>query len=153
MEVLLTSREITCDHCIASIRRVVDAMEGVRFVSGDPERKTFVVDSSAPRYSTPSPICSAQMATHWGCFPALFSPSGVPASDWRPAGYHIERTEVGANVNDACYCGCDAGFGLDRRQADQAPESSCCGNRSSLARVPRLESPHSSTSTASRSTR
>ncbi len=50
-------------------------------------------------------------------------------AEWRPAGYRITATEAGANVNYDCYCGCDAGFALDRSTAEQSPEHCCCGNQ------------------------
>ncbi len=55
--------------------------------------------------------------------------SSAPAEPWRPSDYRVEATEAGANVNYDCYCGCDAGFALDRSAADPAAESCCCGNR------------------------
>jgi hypothetical protein len=48
---------------------------------------------------------------------------------WRPSGYRVVETAVGATVNYDCYCGCDAGFALDRSAADAAPEGCCCGNQ------------------------
>lgn len=51
------------------------------------------------------------------------------ATPWRPAGYRIVATDAGANVNYDCYCGCDAGFAVDRSSEDAAPEGCCCGNQ------------------------
>ena len=48
---------------------------------------------------------------------------------WRPSSYQVVETAVGANVNYDCYCGCDAGFALDRSSEDLAPEKCCCGNQ------------------------
>lgn len=48
---------------------------------------------------------------------------------WRPTGYRVVETEVGANVNYDCYCGCDAGFAIYRSADDPAPEGCCCGNQ------------------------
>lgn len=48
--------------------------------------------------------------------------------EWRPSGFRLIATDLGANVNYDCYCGCDAGFALDRSVAEQAPASCCCGN-------------------------
>ena len=47
---------------------------------------------------------------------------------WSPVGYRVVETEVGANVNYDCYCGCDAGFAYDRTAEGAAPEGCCCGN-------------------------
>jgi YHS domain-containing protein len=41
--------------------------------------------------------------------------------------YVITRTDLGADVNYHCPCGCYAGFALDRSLAEQDPESCCCG--------------------------
>jgi copper chaperone len=38
-EVTLTAPDISCDHCIASIRKAVSKLAGVEFVEGAPTRK------------------------------------------------------------------------------------------------------------------
>jgi copper chaperone len=38
-QLTLTAPDISCDHCIASIRKAVSKLAGVEFVSGDPTRK------------------------------------------------------------------------------------------------------------------
>jgi hypothetical protein len=52
----------------------------------------------------------------------------IDEATWTPS-YRVTRTEVGADVNYACPCSCEAGFALDRAQATQAPESCCCGRQ------------------------
>ena len=42
-ELTLTAPDISCDHCIASIRKAVSKLAGVEFVSGDPNRKEVSV--------------------------------------------------------------------------------------------------------------
>lgn len=39
----LEAPDISCDHCIQSIRKAVEKLPGVTFVSGDPEAKRVVV--------------------------------------------------------------------------------------------------------------
>ncbi|MDP2328260.1 MAG: heavy-metal-associated domain-containing protein [Dehalococcoidia bacterium] len=129
MQLLLSSPDITCEHCIATIERVAGETDGVAFVSGDPDRRTFVVEVSG----------GAALDQFGAALAAEGYPLGDVASeqpdahgskslDWAPGAYRVERTDVGANVNYDCYCGCDAGFALDRSQGDQATESCCCGN-------------------------
>lgn len=36
--------DISCDHCIQSIKKAVEKLPGVTFVSGDPEAKRVVVE-------------------------------------------------------------------------------------------------------------
>ncbi len=38
-QVVLTAPDISCDHCIMSIRKAVTGLAGVEFVSGDPASK------------------------------------------------------------------------------------------------------------------
>ena len=39
LDVTLTAPDISCDHCIMSIRKAVSRLPGVEFVSGDPVSK------------------------------------------------------------------------------------------------------------------
>jgi copper ion binding protein len=39
----LEAPDISCDHCIQSIKKAVEKLPGVTFVSGDPEAKRVVV--------------------------------------------------------------------------------------------------------------
>lgn len=40
----LEAPDISCDHCIQSIRKAVEKLPSVRFVSGDPTEKRIVVE-------------------------------------------------------------------------------------------------------------
>jgi copper chaperone CopZ len=40
----LEAPDISCDHCIQTIRSAVEKVPGVRFVSGDPEGKAVTVE-------------------------------------------------------------------------------------------------------------
>ncbi len=130
VQILLSSPNITCDHCIETIRGVVDATEGARMVSGDPDARTFTVDVAsgalldvlATRLAAADyPLGDVATEAHHG--------ATADRATWRPSAYRVEKTDVGANVNYDCYCSCDAGFALDRSKADAAPESCCCGNQ------------------------
>lgn len=129
MQIALSSPEITCEHCIATIRGVVDAAPDARFVSGDPEARTFIVE--VPNGGVLDALSAALAAEGYPLGDVAPSDGEHHAKltpDWSPAGYRVEKTGLGANVNYDCYCGCDAGFALDRSQSDQATESCCCGN-------------------------
>ena len=39
LELTLTVPDISCDHCVASIRKAMSKLAGVEFVNGDPNRK------------------------------------------------------------------------------------------------------------------
>lgn len=149
--VTLHAPDITCEHCIATIRRTADAVDGASFVSGDPDARAFVVDLStggaldalASALSDAGyPLADASDAATAGAVvdepaspsDASHTAGGDPrAVGWQPA-YRVTRTPAGADVNYDCYCGCDAGFALDRAQADPAAESCCCGNHMLVGR-------------------
>ena len=40
----LAAPDISCDHCIQSIRKAVEALPGARFISGDPAAKQVTVE-------------------------------------------------------------------------------------------------------------
>lgn len=134
MQVTLTSSEITCEHCIATIRGVVDAIEGARFLGGNHESRQFAIE--VPSGALLDAVGAALEAEGYPIGDA--NASGEPQSTrapalldlaaWRPS-YRVTRTEAGADVNYACPCSCEAGFALDRSRTEQAPESCCCGRR------------------------
>jgi copper chaperone len=41
---VLEAPDISCEHCIMSIEKALNKVPGARFVSGDPESKTVVVE-------------------------------------------------------------------------------------------------------------
>ena len=41
---ILEAPDISCDHCIQTIKSSVEKLPGVQFVSGDPEGKQVVVE-------------------------------------------------------------------------------------------------------------
>ena len=43
-QVTLEAPDISCEHCIMSIEKAITKLPGVRFVSGDPDRKQVVVE-------------------------------------------------------------------------------------------------------------
>ncbi|MFA7249719.1 MAG: heavy-metal-associated domain-containing protein [Dehalococcoidia bacterium] len=155
MQFLLSSPEITCEHCIATIREATNASGVARFISGDANARTFVVDvesgAALDRISSALAEAGYPLGPVDGPAPdEVHAASGLHpnlTTDWKPAAYRVERTEAGANVNYDCYCGCDAGFALDRSRADPPPESCCCGNvilvgrGAGAALPPKLETP------------
>lgn len=48
-KVTLVAPDISCDHCIRSIKDAVGALDGVKAVKGDPSKKTVVVEFDAKK--------------------------------------------------------------------------------------------------------
>lgn len=128
MQLALSSPEITCDHCIATIRRTVDDIEGARFIHGDWQTKHFVVEvASGGLLDKVSAALEAEgYPLGEAAGPVAAGEDAQPSADWRPT-YRITPTGAGADVNYDCPCSCDAGFAFDRSQAAQQPEHCCCG--------------------------
>ena len=42
-EVTLTAPDISCDHCIAAIRKALSKLAGVQFVNGNPRTKQVTI--------------------------------------------------------------------------------------------------------------
>ena len=131
-QLTLYAPAIHCDHCIATIRRTVDALPGARFLDGNWETRSFTiaVDSgsvldavSAALSAEEYPLGDADSAA---AAVASADRGGGAAGPTHPS-YRVTRTEAGADLNYDCPCGCTAGFAFDRSQAEQTPESCCCG--------------------------
>jgi copper chaperone CopZ len=42
-EVTLTAPDISCDHCIAAIRKALSKLAGVQFLAGNPQTKQVTI--------------------------------------------------------------------------------------------------------------
>ncbi len=129
-QMTLYSPEITCEHCIATIQKAVDAVDGARFVHGDPDRGLFAIEIDGGAV-----LDTVTVALEAEGYPLGDAASAPPATtvstdaaEWKPE-YRVTRTDVGADVNYSCPCSCDAGFALDRSRAEHDSESCCCGRR------------------------
>ena len=142
-QMTLFAPDITCDHCINTIRQAVGTVEGARFIAGDPESRTFSVEVASgavldrvadalagegyPLGEAPAPG-TAPAAT----MRALPLASGMEMHrqqpGFKPQYLKVEKTDAGADITYSCPCGSTTEvFHLDRSQADQAPHS-CCGH-------------------------
>jgi copper chaperone CopZ len=142
-QMTLFAPDITCDHCIATIRQAVGTVEGARFVSGDPDARSFIVDIergavldqvaetlAAEGYplgdpSAVSPVVSSTMIPLGMMHVA---PSAAQAATFVPT-YRAERSDAGADVVYSCPCGSTTEvFHYDRSKAEQEPHS-CCNHK------------------------
>jgi copper chaperone CopZ len=131
VQLTLSSPNITCEHCIATIERTVNAIEGARFLHGNEVFQQFAIEVESGAVLD---AVSAALAAEGYPLGDAGAPASMPGGDgaddgsWVPA-YRVTRTAAGADVNYACPCSCEAGFALDRAQAAQDPESCCCGRQ------------------------
>ncbi len=136
LQVTLSSAEISCDHCIATIRETVDAIDGARFLSGDPTSRQFAIEVAGGAVLDSVSVALTEAGYPLGdasaspSVPALPVVAGLELAgeSWTPL-YRVTKTDVGADVNYACPCSCEAGFALDRSKSHQPPESCCCGRQ------------------------
>ncbi len=153
----LFAPDIFCDHCIATIKRTTETIEGARFVEGNPETRLFTVDlpngaaldrlgealteEGYPLADAPAEGASAAQPAHPGmtmlgtlmngpatAMPMMHMGRKVDAGPFHPQYLKIERTEAGADITYSCPCGSTTEvFHLDRSELDQGPHS-CCGH-------------------------
>lgn len=128
MQVTLYAPDVTCDHCIATIETAVGSVEGASFVSGNPDAKSFIVDLAGGAVLEAVSAATAAEGYPLGEASEANNHSAPADTSWVPE-YSVTATAVGADVNYACPCGCDAGFALDRSQADQHADGCCCGRQ------------------------
>jgi hypothetical protein len=129
-QLTLYAPAIHCDHCIATIKRTVDAQPGARFLAGNWGTRSFSIEiGHGAVLDAVADALSAEEYPLGDVEEGALSAGGVgvtAAGPTRPS-YRLTRTEAGADINYDCPCGCVAGFAFDRSQAEQAPESCCCG--------------------------
>jgi copper chaperone CopZ len=128
MQVTLYAPDVTCEHCIATIEKAVGTVEGATFVSGDPDGMSFIVEVESGGVLDAIAAATAAEGYPLGEAPAQHDHSSPDDPNWVPA-YRVTATELGADVNYDCPCGCDAGFAFNRSQAEQHAESCCCGRQ------------------------
>ncbi|MDA1010601.1 MAG: copper chaperone [Chloroflexi bacterium] len=153
----LFAPDVTCDHCIATIQKAVDSVEGARFLAGDPDSRSFAVDiaegalldrlaevlaSEGYPLGEARPVASGTpaSATGMGSLPMAGLPNagahgsalpmaqaGGAAPAFQPA-YQIGKSDAGALVVYNCPCGSTTEeYSYDRSLAEQAV-GSCCGH-------------------------
>ena len=153
-QMTLYAPDITCDHCIATIGKAVATVEGARFVAGNPDAKTFVIEVASgavldrvaetlagegyPLGDPPAPGAAPtahpaaseglSMLSMAGGAPVGGMHHGSHTPGFKPQYLKVERTDAGADVTYSCPCGSMTEvFHLDRSQPDQVPHS-CCGH-------------------------
>lgn len=133
-QITLFAPDVTCDHCIATIKQTVEATEGATFIEGDPDSKSFAVDIAegvvldrlsealaAEGYPL-GPAAPARAGAGGGTNVSL--DLGAPKA-FAPS-YTIEKSAEGASVTYTCPCGSTTEhYTYDRSKAEQ-DLGSCC---------------------------
>lgn len=135
LQVTLFAPDITCEHCIATIERTVSGEADARFLSGSIEGRNFAVEVAGG--AVLDRIADALAAEGYPLGPALTLDAATSerGAEGGPPVYRITPTDVGAEVNYDCPCGCVAGFAFNRAVADAEPESCCCGRTMLVGRA------------------
>jgi copper chaperone len=127
-QLTLYAPDITCEHCIATIERAVQAQDGARFLTGDIEGRRFSIE--VDHGAAIDAVAAALAEAGYPLGDALTAPASAAQADRsRPAAptYRVKPSDAGAEINYDCPCGCTAGFAFNRALASQEPESCCCG--------------------------
>jgi copper chaperone CopZ len=130
-QVTLYAHDITCDHCIATIKRTTEGVEGVSFVAGDEHARSFVVDFE--RASALDTLGDALATEGYPLGEAVASPlvmagAGAPAAPAFEPTYEAVVSDRGATIVHSCPCGSTTEeFEYDRSATEQAI-GSCCNH-------------------------
>ena len=132
-QITLFAPDVTCDHCIATIQKTVEGVEGARFIEGDPDSKSFAVDLAqgavldrlsealaAEGYPL-GPAAPARAAAAGGTNVSL---EGTPKA-FAPS-YTVEKSAEGASITYNCPCGSTTEHYTYDRSRPEQDLGSCC---------------------------
>ncbi|TAJ17544.1 MAG: copper chaperone [Dehalococcoidia bacterium] len=145
-QMTLYAPDITCDHCIATIQKTSTAIEGVRFIDGDPDTRSFrldvpsgvALDALAVALADEGyPLGGPDDAPTGGGMPAMaghganvtmLPMAGATKPKFVPT-YTPKPSAAGADVVYSCPCGSTTEvFHYDRSKAEQTPHA-CCNHQ------------------------
>ena len=143
-QMTLYAPDITCNHCIATIKTAATGVEGVQFIKGDPEGRWFRLD--VPSGAAFDAVAAAladegyplgapddaptgggmgQVASNVTMFPM----AGAASKSAFVPTYRPQVTADGADVVYSCPCGSTTEvFHYDRSRAEQIAHA-CCNHQ------------------------
>ena len=145
-QMTLYAPDITCDHCIATIKTAATGIEGVRFIAGDPDARSFRLDVPSGAALDALAVVLAEEGYPLGgpedapsgggmTMPMASGPSNVtmlPMAGAKPAfvpTYRPQASSAGADIVYSCPCGSTTEvFHYDRSRAEQVPHA-CCNHQ------------------------
>lgn len=148
-QMTLYAPDITCDHCIATIKKTASGVGGVQFIDGDPESRSFRLDvPSGAAFDAvaaaladegyplggPGDVPTGGGMAGGGVNVTLMPMAGAaPAKSAFVPTYAPQATSAGADVVYSCPCGSTTEvFHYDRSRAEQAPHA-CCNHQVLIA--------------------
>jgi len=141
-QMTLYAPDITCDHCIATIKTAASGVAGVRFIEGDPESRSFRLDvPSGAAFDVVAAALAGEgyplgapedaptgggMASGGTNVTMLPMAGGAPAKRAFVPTYRPQASAAGADVTYSCPCGSTTEvFHYDRSRAEQTPHACC----------------------------
>jgi copper chaperone CopZ len=140
--VTLYAPDITCDHCISTIKGAATAVEGVRFIEGNPDTRSFRLDVpsgaaldavAAALAEEGYPLGGPEDAPSGGGMAGgpnvtMLPMAGAAKPAFRPS-YAPQPSAAGADVVYSCPCGSTTEvFHYDRSRPEQQPHA-CCNHQ------------------------
>ncbi len=132
-QMTLFAPDVTCDHCIATIKKTVEGVEGARFLDGDPDSKSFAVDLA--QGAVLDRLAEALAAEGYPLGEAAPARGGTPAGtnvafDTGPKAfaptYEVEKSAEGASITYTCPCGSTTEHYTYDRSRPEQDLGSCC---------------------------
>ncbi|MEX2373388.1 MAG: heavy-metal-associated domain-containing protein [Dehalococcoidia bacterium] len=134
-QMTLFAPDVTCDHCIATIKKTVDAVDGASFVDGDPDSKSFAIEvAQGAVLDRVAEALAGEGYPLGDATPAKAAAGGAPVSvdftapvapAFAPT-YTVEKSAEGASITYTCPCGSTTEhYTFDRSKAEQ-DVGACC---------------------------
>lgn len=114
----LFAPDVTCDHCIATIKKAVEGVEGARFLDGDPDSKSFSVD-----------LAQGALLDRLA---EVLAAEGYPLGEARPAGGSVSAPGMGVSMALPMLGGMTGGVSMGAGLATAATPASGTGFRPTL---------------------
>ena len=144
-QMTLYAPDITCDHCIATIKKAATGVGGVQFIEGDPEARSFRLD--VPSGAAFDAVAVALAGEGYPLGAPDDAPTGggmaggginvtmLPMAGAPPAKrafaptYSPQASAAGADVVYSCPCGSTTEvFHYHRSRSEQTPHA-CCNHQ------------------------
>jgi len=135
-QITLFAPDITCDHCIETIRKTVEHADGATFLEGDVDSQSFAIDIASG--AALDRVADALAGEGYPLGPARPARGGSTnatiatnvALDLGPQAfaprYTVEKSSEGASITYTCPCGSTTEhYTYDRAKPEQAV-GSCC---------------------------
>jgi|TARA_B110000116_G_C16597825_1_gene473592 copper chaperone CopZ len=125
--ILLQSSNISCEHCINTIKKEIDQIDKIKFISGDADTQSFIVEITNIESIRVLEKSLANADYPLSSFDNISKATHKDKTNWSPK-LVIDSQQVDiAIINYSCHCGCEINLEFNRQQPNFQLQDCCCG--------------------------